>query len=227
MSHSPTRVRWRQLVALGALASLVALVVGRAHAEEDRLALGKKLANEGNKRGAVACKTCHGEDGAGMAGSNFPRLAGQDAAYLETQIKHFQGKLRRNDLMSPVAAALTPEERAAVSEYYSALRAKNNAVANASLIARGKELAEHGAWDREIPPCESCHGPAGVGVAPSFPPLAGQHPRYVEEQLQKWKSGERSGEPLELMSGIAAQMTQAEMQAAAAYFASLPVEETR
>lgn len=29
------------------------------------------------------------------------------------------------------------------------------------------------------------------------------------------------------MSGIAAQMTQAEMQAAAAYFASLPVEETR
>ncbi|MEZ4370947.1 MAG: c-type cytochrome [Polyangiaceae bacterium] len=226
MSQPSTRSRARLRVVLGALASLVALVVGNAHAEEDRLTLGKKLATEGNSKGVVACKTCHGEDGAGMAGADFPRLAGLDAAYLEGQLKHFQAKQRKNDMMSPVAAALSVEERAAVSEYYASLKAKSNAVADASLVSRGKELAQHGAWDREIPPCESCHGPAGVGVGVNFPALAGQHPSYTEAQLAQWKSGVRGGEPLKLMSAIAANMTEADMQAAAAYFGSLPVEES-
>ncbi|MCB9589752.1 MAG: c-type cytochrome [Polyangiaceae bacterium] len=226
MSHSRVRL-YRPRVLLGALASLLALVVGSAHAEEDRLTLGKKLATEGNPKGVVACKTCHGEDGAGLAGANFPRLAGLDAAYLEQQIKHFQAKQRKNDLMSPVAAALTDAERGAVSEYYASLRTKSNAVADASLVARGKTLAQHGAWDREIPPCESCHGPGGVGVGVNFPALAGQHPSYTEAQLAQWKSGERIGEPLKLMSGIAARMTEEDMRAAAAYFASLPVEDSQ
>ena len=51
-----------------------------------------------------ACVTCHGDKGGGIAGSAFPRLAGQPAAHLSAQMRAFRDGVRNyapmNFLMS-------------------------------------------------------------------------------------------------------------------------------
>jgi cytochrome c553 len=69
----------------------------------------------------AACTGCHGERGEGS--ENLPRLAGQVAGYLATQLRNFGSRVRTNDnaVMHTIAARMTPEEIAAVAEFLSAL----------------------------------------------------------------------------------------------------------
>jgi cytochrome c553 len=39
--------------------------------------------------------------------------------------------------------------------------------------------------------CGACHGPDGNSVNPVWPSIAGQHPTYIVEQLQAFKSAPR------------------------------------
>jgi len=68
-----------------------------------------------------ACAGCHGSQGHGS--TTLPRLAGQVAAYLETQLKHFGKRERTNDnaIMQDIAAKMTEDEIKAVAEYLSTL----------------------------------------------------------------------------------------------------------
>lgn len=92
----------------------------------------KKLASEGQKlwrggnsaSGVAACSGCHGPDGAGIP-SQYPRLSGQFAEYVEAQLKAFKSGARANDpngMMRGVAARMTDAEIRAVSEYAAGLR---------------------------------------------------------------------------------------------------------
>lgn len=67
--------------------------------------------------------------------------------------------------------------------------------------------------------CAACHGPKGVAVAPNFPSLAGQSATYLYLQLKQFKGGQR-GDPI--MSGQAANLSDADMRDLASYYASLP-----
>jgi len=62
---------------------------------------------------------CHGASGHGTA--TLPRLAGQNAIYLETQIKQFNARERTNDneVMHVIASKMSELEIKAVSEYLS------------------------------------------------------------------------------------------------------------
>jgi cytochrome c553 len=85
-------------------------------------AVGRFIHLRGNPySGVPPCKTCHGEAAHGTP--QLPRLAGQNAAYLERQIREFGNRARTNDneVMHAVAATLTPLETRAVAEYLSAL----------------------------------------------------------------------------------------------------------
>lgn len=104
-------------------------------------------------------------------------------------------------------------------------KAKPKPAPDPEVIALGKDLAINGDWDRNIPPCFKCHALGGVGVAPAFPPLAGQHPDYVVRQLKAWKSGARTNDPLDLMKRLSKNLTEAEMRAVALYMASLGPQE--
>ena len=59
---------------------------------------------------------CHGATAAGSA--LLPRLAGQDAGYLETQLRQFNTRERTNDneVMQEVARKMTPQEIRSVAE---------------------------------------------------------------------------------------------------------------
>ena len=83
-------------------------------------AVGQYIYHQGNKfSGLAACASCHGAEAKGT--SSLPRLAGQFAAYTETQLKQFNQRERTNDnaVMHAIASKMTPLEMAAVAEYLS------------------------------------------------------------------------------------------------------------
>ncbi|MDX1374007.1 MAG: c-type cytochrome [Burkholderiales bacterium] len=93
--------------------------------DKDLAALGQTLYRAGNpKTGVAACAGCHGPSGAGIP-KQFPRISGQFAQYVESQLKAFRAGARANDpngMMRGVAARMTDQEIKAVAEYTAGLR---------------------------------------------------------------------------------------------------------
>lgn len=175
------------------------------------------------KGAAISCASCHGMEGAGNSAAGYPALAQMPAAYFSKQIADFKSGTRNHPVMTPIAKAMTQEDADAAANYYAtqARIQSPSAPADAGLVARGEKLANNGAWDRGIPACFKCHAPGGAGVAPWFPPLAGQHVVYTLSQLEAWKKGTRNNDPLHLMKVVAEKLTDDEMRAVAAYVATL------
>jgi len=96
-----------------------------AAADKNLAVLGQKLWRGGNTAtGVPACAGCHGPAGAGMP-AQFPRLAGQYAEYIASQLKAFKEGGRANDpngMMRGVTARMTEREIRAVAEYAAGLR---------------------------------------------------------------------------------------------------------
>ncbi len=83
-------------------------------------AVGQYIYHHGNKySGLAACASCHGPEAKGTTA--LPRLAGQYAAYTETQLKQFNQRERTNDnaVMHAIASKMSALEMAAVAEYLS------------------------------------------------------------------------------------------------------------
>lgn len=72
-------------------------------------------------------------------------------------------------------------------------------------------------------PCAACHLPDGVGI-PSSASLTGLPEAYIVEQVKAFRSGTRLNQD---MQGVAPTVTDADLQAAAAYFASLKLTSPR
>lgn len=69
-------------------------------------------------------------------------------------------------------------------------------------------------------PCALCHLPNGAGE-PQSAPLAGLSAAYLTEQITAFRTGARNYSPV--MHVVAANLTDADVQAAAAYYAALPM----
>lgn len=67
-------------------------------------------------------------------------------------------------------------------------------------------------------PCAACHGADGMGTAPNFPVLAGQHQSYLVHALKQYRSGERNNA---VMGPQAANLSDTDIADLAAYYASL------
>jgi cytochrome c553 len=206
---------------------LVLLISMPVHAVTVYAADGRQIAASGNGREAPACSACHGEQGEGQPDVANPRLAGLDSEYLMAQLNAFAEGTRYNETMSPIAKALSPDERQAVATFYAGSvtpRIEGSHPADDKTIAAGAVLANRGDWSKGLPGCGQCHGAAGQGVGKSFPALAGQSGEYIMKQLKAWKDGKRSNDPLHLMAGISSKLNDDEIAAVAAYYASLPVK---
>ncbi|MFK2932597.1 c-type cytochrome [Dyella agri] len=181
------------------------------------------IAQQGNGKGAAPCMACHGVDGGGQEASGYPRLAGLDAAYLQRQLDDFANGTRANPVMQPNAGALSEEERAQLAKYYSAMPVPAHGVAAPPADDIGAKLATRGDWSRDLPACEQCHAPGGVGVGANFPPLAGQPAAYIAAQLKAWQQGSRHNDPLALMQHVAKQLSPQEIQAVSGWLAAQPL----
>lgn len=94
----------------------------RATAPPAEIERGRRIAEHGIPAdGIPPCLTCHG----GRARENFPRLAGQHAAYMVGQLELWRQGLRRDtapgQIMAPIAQRLTPEQTRSVAAYLESL----------------------------------------------------------------------------------------------------------
>ena len=193
------------------------------------------IAQEGDaERGEAAsatCVACHQANGGGInisGGESWPRLAGLNSNYIAKQLHDFKAGDRQNATMVTFANMLDDQQIADVAAYYSQLPAtpgQGGDNADEALLARGEQLAERGDWNAYIVSCKSCHGPGGQGVGETFPGIAGQHAGYISAQLNAWKNDTRSNDPQNLMGAIAKRMSEEDIQAVSAWYATQPAAE--
>jgi cytochrome c553 len=201
-----------RLLALSALS----VVVGTAAAQN--AARGQRIAGQ-------VCAACHAADGNSVAPAN-PKIAGQFAEYLQKQLGDFKAQpgkkpARENPIMTPMAANLSDDDIQSVAAYYAGQKLRPASAADKDLAALGQKIWRGGIAASNVPACGGCHGPAGAGIPVQYPRLAGQFAEYIAAQLKGFKDGARSNDPNGIMRGVAARLTEREIQAIAQYAAGL------
>ena len=164
------------------------------------------------------CFICHGADGESSS-PLFPRLAGQHAAYIARQLADYRSGRRKSDTMRPMVDDLTPEDFAALGRYFESRPPLAHVVPDVALAQVGWFIFVRGNPYSGVPPCASCHGPKGYGTE-QLPRLAGQHAMYIENQLKKFNTRERTNDNA-IMHSVASKLTELEAKAVSAYIAGL------
>jgi cytochrome c553 len=95
-------------------------------ADPSLVELGQKIYRSGNASSGIApCMGCHGPDGAGNPAANYPALRGQNAKYVENQLRGFASGQRQNEnakkMMQILASRMTDREIRAVASYIQGL----------------------------------------------------------------------------------------------------------
>jgi cytochrome c553 len=171
------------------------------------------------------CAMCHGYDGLGRAGAEFPVLAGQHEEYLLSSLEAYAEGRRASGTMQLVAARLDETVRERLALYFARQPVPELApfAADPDRVAEGAVIAAAGIPERGIPDCNHCHGEPPVAENPFIPRLAGQPEWYLEVQLHLWRSGMRGGGPYAtLMRQAADRLEPEDISAIAAYYAALP-----
>lgn len=181
------------------------------------------------------CAACHGEHGQGGKRGEYPRIAGQRAAYLKDQLKSFRARKRINIPMYPYTQEreLSDEDIEAVSEYLAAIQlptkwpefkdsddalTRLEAVEKVMIIPRAEGDIENGRriYQKE---CFSCHGRDGRGRG-KFPMLIGQYTNYLKKQVDAYIKGERPHDE-EGTTGILNALKEKDIQDILAYLTSI------
>ncbi len=168
------------------------------------------------------CHLCHGEEGEASS-AIYPRLAGQNQNYLIKQLKNFRDGKRKSDTMNEMAKDLKDDEIDALAAYFSSKPALTHRVRDKGFAAVGEYLFKKGNKYSGIPACKSCHGDFGQG-SDQLPRLAGQHKRYVADQLHAFGERARTNDNA-IMHTIANKLTEMEIEALALYVSGLKAEE--
>jgi cytochrome c553 len=82
------------------------------------------------------------------------------------------------------------------------------------------DLAQGEQFAKQV--CVACHAADGNSVAPANPKLAAQHANYLYKQLTNFKAqgGKKAARESALMTAMVANLSDADMRALAAYYAS-------
>ena len=88
--------------------------------------------------------------------------------------------------------------------------------------AAGEALYSNGDASRGVTACLTCHGPKGQSATATWPKLSAQHAAYTAKQLKNFKEGTRANP---VMMGMAATLTEQDMQNIAAYLAKQPASQ--
>jgi len=166
------------------------------------------------------CANCHGPRGDGVSPA-FPRLAGQQAPYVEAQLNAFRDHSRGDPsavaYMWGMASQLDNRSITQLAAYYAAQSPIPGAPGSEALMTKGKAIYEQGLPNEGVPACISCHGPNAEGKD-NIPRLGGQYPAYLVKQLAYFKSELRANAPV--MHAVTYNMTLEQMDAVTIYAAS-------
>lgn len=175
---------------------------------------------EAGKTKSATCAACHGADG-NSVNPEWPKLAGQHESYIVKQLMNFKNDERVNPTMTPMAKPLSDADMADLAAYFSS-QARKLGEADQSKVTLGEQVYKGGNNASGVAACAACHGPTGAGnPAANFPGLNGQQTTYIKNQLNAFRKGERANDAGKMMRNIAANMTDAEMDAVAEYISGL------
>ena len=168
--------------------------------------------------GAV-CQSCHMIDGNSVI-TLFPKLAGQQAHYLESQLEAWRDGRRPIEVMEPIRDQVRSRDLAALADYFASKTPSPGVVEDAALAREGRLVYLDGNEAAGVPGCEACHGWDGEGDD-RYPRLASQHQAYTIKALQDFKTGARKSDRLGIMNTIAGRMTDREIVTVAEHIAGL------
>jgi len=178
------------------------------------------------KTAYVICTTCHGANGEGNAALSAPAIAGQEAWYVERQLKNYKTGIRGTHSkdtfgmqMRPMAMTLASDLAVAnVAAYIENLPPTAITHTTSGDATKGKT---------GYMVCATCHGANGKGLAAmNAPNLTIQQDWYIARQIANYKSGARGSDPKDIfgmqmkpMAGVLA--TDAAINDVLAYIKSL------
>ena len=174
------------------------------------------------------CAGCHGADGNSPAAS-FPKLAGQGEKYLTKQLGDIKSGTRKVLEMTGMLNAFSDQDLADIAAFY-ASKPIQMAGAKEKNLDRGESLYRGGNMETGVPACTGCHSPSGQGNAPAgYPALGGQFSQYTAKQLRAFRTGAhependagRANDDAKVMRGVAAHMSDIEIEAVANFIAGL------
>ena len=172
---------------------------------------------------AAICAACHGADGNSMV-PQWPKLAGQHAAYLERQTNLIKSGARPVPEMVGIVASMSEQDFADISAFFASQK-NNGGVADEALSATGAKIWRAGNAETGVPACMACHGPGGEGNPLSgYPALAGQHGVYTSKMLERFRSGENWGDKdanSNVMNGVAERLSDDEIAALSSFIQGL------
>jgi len=137
---------------------------------------------------ASSCGACHGEAGIPQDKTK-PMIWGQQEGYLYLQLRDFKRGTRKNDEMSPIAAALEREDMLALAAYFAQKPWPSLEQARAPAEVAKRALVAIGSVG-----CTGCHLGEFQGDG-SVPRLAGQSREYLAKTIADFRTRERGNNP--------------------------------
>lgn len=208
--------------------ALVVLLLAVSEVPAQDLANGREI--------HAICAGCHGKHAQGGKGGEYPRLAGQRAAYIEEQLYAFRSRKRLNIPMLPYTSEreLPDSDVTDIAAYLASLRLHvrpPSFIDAADAVRRREELDKvlvvdtvdgdvtqgRGIYDAE---CANCHAKNGRGRS-SFPMLVGQYPRYLMRQLAAYRRGDRAHDESDPGKGVLMPLNDTDLRNILAYLTSI------
>lgn len=181
------------------------------------------------------CAACHSDNGQGGKKGEYPRIAGQQVKYLESQLKNFRSRTRVNIPMFPYTQEreLSDDDIKEIAAYLNGIvldtkmpTYTGNEDALTKLLMAEKVMiiprAEGDLANGEKlyqKQCAACHGKTGRGRG-MFPMLVGQYTNYLQRQVDLYLKGDRPHDE-EGLVGVLNGLKQPEVQDILAYLTSI------
>ncbi|MBT9523529.1 MAG: c-type cytochrome [Dechloromonas sp.] len=152
------------------------------------------------------CAACHSDNGQGGKKGEYPRIAGQQVKYIESQLRSFRSRTRVNIPMFPYTQEreLSDADIKDIAAYLAGIELdtkmptyKGTEDALTKLLMAEKVMiiprAEGDLANGEKlyqKQCAACHGKTGKGRG-MFPMLVGQYTNYLQRQVDLYLKGDR------------------------------------
>jgi cytochrome c553 len=177
---------------------------------------GTALAADPIEAKAKVCATCHGENGVPQL-KTTPVIWGQNTGYMFLQLRDFQSGARKNDLMSPIAAALAKEDLLPMAEYFSKQKWPNLQQPSAPDDVAAKAQAAISSVG-----CIGCHLDHFQGDGTTAR-LAGQQHDYLQKTMMDFRTKARGNNPG--MSDLMKATSPDAISALAQYLAGMQIDQ--
>lgn len=182
-----------------------------AQAYKEPIAPIRLITLESAKEDIHACGECHGTSGA-PRDSKLPIIWGQNAAYLEKQLRDYRSGQRENQIMTSMAEGIPKEKLSALAQILSF-----QPWPKSELIESANDPS-NSVTQEDVQVCLSCHAQSRKGepLYKGSPRLSGQNAEYLLDQMLSWVNQDRNNS--ELMSQLLKNKSKQQLQALSIYF---------